>query len=75
MRQAEVYGYRMGDTDPCEYTQRYRRQGKKRFLLTAKVCRLGEMLTRHETDHPQAVAIVRLLLLTLCRKHEIVSLN
>ena len=33
------------------------------------------MLTRHEADHPQAVAIIRLLLLTGCRKGEVVSLR
>ncbi len=33
------------------------------------------MLTRHEADHPQAVAIIRLLLLTGCRKSEILTLR
>ena len=30
MRQAEVYGYRPEDSNPC--IQRYRRQGRERFL-------------------------------------------
>ena len=75
MRQAEVYGYRPEDTNPCAGIKRYRRQGRERFLSTAEVRRLGEVLTRHEADHPQAVAIIRLLLLTGCRKGEIVSLK
>ena len=75
MRQAEVYGYRPEDTNPCAGIKRYRRQGRERFLSTAEVRRLAEVLTRHEADHPQAVAIIRLLLLTGCRKGEIVSLK
>ena len=75
MRQAEVYGYRLEGTNPCAGIKRYRRQGRERFLSTAEVRRLGELLTRREADHPQAVAIVRLLLLTGCRKGEIVSLK
>ena len=75
MRQAEVYGYRPQGTNPCKAIKRYRRQGRDRFLSTAEVRRLGAVLTRHEADHPQAVAIVRLLLLTGCRKGEIVSLK
>ncbi len=75
MRQAEVYGYRPEGTNPCTGIKRYRRQGRERFLSTAEVRRLGEVLASHEADHPQAVAIIRLLLLTGCRKGEIISLN
>ena len=75
MRQAEVYGYRPEGTNPCTSIRRYRRQGRERFLSTAEVSRLGEVLTRHEADHSQAVAIIRLLLLTGCRKGEIVTLK
>ena len=75
MRQAEVYGYRPEGTNPCKDIKRYRRQGRERFLSTAEVRRLGQVLTRHEADRPQAVAIIRLLLLTGCRNGEIVSLK
>jgi len=75
MRQAEVYGYRPEGTNPCAGIRRYRRQGRERFLSTAEIRRLGEVLARHEADHPQSVAIIRLLLLTGCRKGEIVSLK
>ena len=75
MRQAEVYGYRPEGTNPCAGIKRYRRQGRERFLSTEEMRRLGEVLTRHEADRPQAVAIVRLLLLTGCRKGEIVNLR
>ncbi len=75
MRQAEVYGYRPEGTNPCTGIKRYRRQGRERFLSVAEIRRLGEVLERHEADHPQAVAIIRLLLLTGCRKSEIVTLK
>ena len=75
MRQAEVYGYRPEGTNPCAGIKRYRRQGRERFLSTAEIGRLGEVLARHEADQPQAVAIVLLLLLTGCRAGEIVSLK
>ena len=75
MRKAEVYGYRPEGTNPCAGIKRYRRQGRERFLSAAELRRLGEVLARHETFRPQAVAIIRLLLLTGCRKGEIVTLK
>ena len=75
MRQAEAYGYRPEGTNPCAGIKRYRRQGRERFLSTAEIGRLGEVLEHHEADNRQAVAIIRLLLLTGCRKGEIVSLK
>ena len=75
MRQAEVYGYRPEGTNPCAGIGRYRRRGRERFLSAAEIRRLGEVLARHESAHPKAVAIVRLLLLTGCRRSEIVTLK
>ena len=75
MRQAEVYGYRPEGTNPCVGIKRYRRRGRERFLSVAELRRLGDLLTRHEADHPQFVAIISLLLLTGCRRSEIVTLK
>ena len=75
MRQAEVYGYRPEGTNPCVGIKRYRRQGRERFLSAAEIRRLGVMLARHEAGRPQVVAIIRLLLLTGCRKGEIITLK
>ena len=75
MRQAEVYGYRPEGTNPCVGIKRYRRQGRERFLSASELRRLGQVLTRHEANHPQFVAVIRLLLLTGCRKSEIVTLK
>ena len=75
MRQAEVYGYRPEGTNPCAGIKRYRRQGRERFLSKVEIRRLGEALACQEADHPQATAIIRLLLLTGCRKGEIITLK
>ena len=75
MRQAEVYGYRPEGTNPCKGIKRYRRQGRERFLSAAEVRRLGEVLAHYEPRRPQIAAIVRLLLLTGCRKGEILTLK
>ncbi|MCY3845115.1 MAG: site-specific integrase [Acidobacteria bacterium] len=75
MRQAEVYGYRPEGSNPCAGIKRYRRKGRERFLSAAEMRRLGQVLARHEADHPQAVAVIRLLLLTGCRVGEIVTLK
>ena len=75
MRQAEVYGYRPEGSNPCVGIRRYRRKGRERFLKPDEIHRLGELLVRNEADHPQVVAIVRLLLLTGCRRGEIVTLR
>ena len=75
MREAEVYGYRPEGTNPCVGIKRYRRQGRERFLTAAEFRQLGAMLARHEIRRPQVVAIIRLLLLTGCRKGEIITLK
>ncbi len=75
MRQAEIYGYRPEGSNPCAGIRRYRRQGRERFLSTAELRRLGDVLARHEAACPQAMAIIRLLLLTGCRKGEVISLK
>ena len=75
VRRAEIYGYRPAGTNPCAGIRRYRRQGRERFLSTPEIRRLGKVLACHEADHPQAVAIIQLLLLTGCRRGEIVTLK
>ena len=73
MRQAEVYGYRPEDSNPCKGTRRYRQEGRERFLRVPEIRRLGAVLAGREPD--RRVAVVRLLLLTGCRKSEILTLR
>ncbi len=72
---AETYGYRPEGSNPCRGIRRYRRKGRERFLSEEEIRRLGRILAQHEADHPMYGAIVRLLLLTGCRKREIVTLR
>ena len=72
---AETYGYRPADSNPCRGIRRYRRQGRERFLSQEEIRRLGRVLEQHEGNHAIYVAIVRLLLLTGCRRREIVTLR
>ncbi len=74
MARAEIHGYRPEGSNPCTGIRRHRRKGRERFLSTAELRRLGGILSRHETDKPLPVAIVRLLLLTGCRHGEIRTL-
>ena len=75
MRQAELYGYRPEGSNPCTGIRRYRRKGRERFLSGQELHRLARVLDSHEARHPRGVAFIRLLLLTGCRKSEIVTLG
>ena len=75
MQQAEAWGYRPENSNPCKGIRRYRPGRSERFLSPEEYRRLGEVLVEREVDHPLHVAAVRLLLLTGCRKSEILALE
>ena len=75
LKQAEVYGYRPEDSNPCTGIKRYRRLGRERFLTAGEIRRLSRVLERYRESHPLQSSIVRLLLLTGCRKSEILTLR
>ena len=75
LRQAEVYGYRPKGSNPCAGIKRYRRRGRERFLTADEMRRLSRVLDRHRYSRPLETSIVRLLLLTGCRKSEILTLK
>ena len=75
LRQAEVYGYRPESSNPCVGIRRYRRRGRERFLSPEEMQRLGAVLSRHENTRPLEIAMIRLLLLTGCRRNEILTLK
>ncbi len=74
-KQAEAYGYRPEGSNPCTGIKRYRRRGRERFLSAEEMRRLSKVLDRHQDRHPMETSIVRLLLLTGCRKSEILTLQ
>ena len=75
MQEAEKMGLRPEDSNPCRGIRRNRRKGRERFLSDEEIGRLSARLAAHETRWPQQVAIIRLLLLTGCRKGEILNLQ
>ena len=75
LKQAEAYGYRPEGSNPCTGIKRYRRGGRERFLSADEIRRLSRVLDRHKDRHPKETSVVRLLLLTGCRKSEILTLR
>ena len=75
MKEAEAMGLRPEGSNPCRGIRRYRRKGRERFLSDDELRRLSRKLTAWSTPHPRQVAAIRLLLLTGCRKSEIMGLR
>ena len=75
MKEAEVMGLRPEGSNPCRGIRRYRRKGRERFLSDEEIRRLSARLRAHEDRWPQQVAVIRLLLLTGCRKGELLTLQ
>ncbi|MDE0389441.1 MAG: site-specific integrase [Rhodospirillales bacterium] len=75
MREAETMGLRPEGSNPCRGIRRYRRQGRERFLSDDEIRRLSAALSQRAGTRPSQVAAVRLLLLTGCRKSEILTLR
>ena len=74
-RQAEAYGYRPEGSNPCTGIKRYRRRNRERFLNHDEIRRLSRVLDEGRKKRPLLAAVVRLLLLTGCRKSEILTLK
>ena len=75
MREAEAMGLRPEGSNPCRGIARYRRKGRERFLSDDELRRLSAVLRKHAGERPHQVAAIRLLLLTGCRKGEILTLR
>ena len=75
---AEVWGLRPDGSNPCRHVKRFREEKRERFLSDAEYGRLGAALKQSEGEElepPSAIAAVRLLMLTGCRKSEILMLR
>ena len=75
LREAEAMGLRPQGSNPCLGIRRYRRKGRARFLSDEEIRHLSARLSAHANVRPQQVAVIRLLLLTGCRKSEILTLR
>ena len=75
MFRAEEWGLRERDTNPCLGTAMNPRKQVARFLDTDELARLGRALDAREAEWPEAVAAIRLLALTGCRRGEVLDLR
>ena len=75
---AEAWGWRKAGTNPCRTVRPYKSQRRERFLNREEYRTVGRVLREAESDGsawPAAVAAIRLLMLTGCRRGEIVTLR
>ncbi len=78
LRAAEAWGLLAPGRNPCRTVRHYREAPRERFLAPDEYRRLGAVLAAADSRgsvYPSAVAAIRLLLLTGCRKQEILSLR
>ena len=65
-------------SNPCRSVPKYRTRRRERFLTDAEFQRLGRVLDEMEAEgclSPHAAAALRLLMLTGCRRNEILTLR
>jgi len=75
MEQAELYGVRSPDSNPCRGVQRFPQPGRERFLKQDEMRNLGSALSASQEANPILAALVKLLILTGCRQGEIRTLR
>ena len=75
MFRAEEYGFREPGTNPCLGIRKNPRRDIARFLDADELARLGRALDAREDQWPEAVAAIRLLALTGCRRGEVLNLR
>jgi integrase len=75
---AERWGLRADGTNPCRHVERFPERPRERYLSDEELARLGGVLRDAEEKglaSAEAVAAIRLLLLTGCRVSEILGLR
>ena len=75
---AELWGWRGDKRNPCRHVRKCKEEKRERFLSDEEFRRLGEVVNEMETKGSVTVyeaAAIRLLMLTGCRKNEIVKLK
>ena len=76
--QAIAWGVAGEMTNPCRSAPKYRTRRRERFLTDAEFQRLGRTLDEMEAEgrlSPHSAAAFRLLMLTGCRRNEILTLR
>lgn len=74
---AENWGLRPDGSNPTRHVEKYPERKLERYLTRSELARLGKVLSdaAQQGEHPSAVAAIQLLLLTGCRRDEILTLR
>ena len=75
---AEAWGFAPEGGNPCRFVQKYKERSCERFLSEEEFRRLGRVLDEVEAEgkvSASATAAIRLLMLTGCRRGEILTLR
>jgi integrase len=75
---AERWGLRADYTNPCRHLERFREVARQRFMSAAELAKLGDglaFLEREQVEPPEAIAAIRLLILTGARRGEVLQLK
>ena len=75
---SEAWGVAPQGGNPCRYVLRYKEGRRERFLTEEEYRRVGQALCELEAESPiraRAAAALRLLMLTGCRRSEVLSLR
>ncbi len=79
LNKAEVWGYRLENTNPCRSVRPNKRRQCERFLSAEELVRFGTVLAELRGDDNPTIrsgcAVITLLLLTGCRYREILTLR
>ena len=76
--QAEAWGLAPEGSNPCRFLVKYKERGRELFLTEAEFRRLGRLLSEAAAEggvSAQAAAAIQLLMLTGCRRNEILTLR
>lgn len=75
---AELWGYRIKNSNPCHGIHRYPEKKKERFLTQEELVKLDGVLKKQEDLRklsPYSLAAIRMLMYTGCRLSEILTLQ
>lgn len=73
MNLAELWKYRPQNSNPCKFVKKFPAVKRERILQPEELTRLGAALEAHETDCPEVVTLVRVLLFTGAREDEVMK--
>jgi integrase len=77
LTRAERWGLRPEGSNPCRNIEKFKERSRQRFLSEVEIARLGSALAKAEQtgSPPAAIAAIRLLILSGCRKGEVLTLE